>query len=184
MLRIGSGWLRCTFFEMWSRRAVVLVGMALVGVLPLAACGGSDNSSVAEPGVEGDVVRDAGDDGQPSDDCVIGPYALCWNVDLSGANLSMVDLSYSTLTGANLSGADLKGTDLVDADLTDADLSGANLTAARLTGANLTGASLRDANLKDADLTGANLSDTDMSGVYFCFTRMPDGSIAEMELSC
>ena len=72
------------------------------------------------------------------------------------------DLSKAKLEDANLQGANLK----------DANLMGAKLGDARLRGANLKGA-----DLWGADLWGANLADTNLEGVIFCNTTMPDGSV-------
>ena len=57
------------------------------------------------------------------------------------------------------------------------DLTEANLKGAKLMGAKLGDARLRGANLKGADLWGANLADTNLEGVIFCNTTMPDGSV-------
>lgn len=106
---------------------------AVVTVLSLAGCGGSDET-------------------QTVNDCVIEPGTSCPSADLSGADLAGVDLSQATLTsanlqdtnlsGANLSEANLSGAQIVDADLSDTDLTRANLNGATITGTNLDGAIL------------------------------------------
>ncbi|MDH3859715.1 MAG: pentapeptide repeat-containing protein, partial [Gammaproteobacteria bacterium] len=59
--------------------------------------------------------------------CVIEPYTVCGDAQLSNANLD-----HANLTGAMLAGADLSGTNLSTANLSGADLSGADLSSAKL----------------------------------------------------
>ncbi len=77
------------------------------------------------------------------------------------------------LRAADLSGADLDGTDFRGASLRDANLNGATMVNARLEGAKLDGACLTD-----ADLTGAGTDAGSLTGVKFCRTTLPDGSVS------
>lgn len=84
-------------------------GAALLLVLALTACGGSDKT---DPGsAEACGARGAGVDLHGCD---------LSDADLSGADLSDADLSDADLRGANLSGTDLSGANLSGAKLTDA----------------------------------------------------------------
>lgn len=63
-----------------------------------------------------------------------------WDIDLSGASLSVANLAYADLSDANLRGADLDC-----ANLRNANLQGARLEGAQLCGANFNGADLEQA---------------------------------------
>ena len=99
-------------------------------------------------------------------------YANLGYVDLTGANMSDAVLVYASLYSATL----------IDVNLTDASLNYATLNYANLTNANLTGAyapfvTMNYANLTNANLTGVNLSGATLTGVVYCNTTMPDGSV-------
>ena len=87
-----------------TRSPLRTTGAALLLVLALTACGGSDKT---DPGsAEACGARGAGVD--------------LHGCDLSGADLTDADLTDADLGGANLSGTDLSGADLSGAKLTDA----------------------------------------------------------------
>jgi uncharacterized protein YjbI with pentapeptide repeats len=114
-------------------------------------------------------------------DCVIGPHAQCEGADFEGKDLAAEQLGNHLqkdgvdLTGANLRFSNMKGVNLYLADLTEADLTGADFTGANLNNVNFKNAVLSDAILTDANLSWANLRGTDMDGVHYCNTLMPDG---------
>ena len=70
-------------------------------------------------------------------------------------------------------GVDISGKDLKNKDLSRATLNGADLTGANLSHTNLSGATFTVANLTNSSLDLV----TNMSGVIFCKTTMPDGTI-------
>jgi hypothetical protein len=88
-------------------------------------------------------------------------------------------LESSDLTGADLSGSDMTGTDLRRAILRDAKLVGTNLSAVDLTGADLRGADLSGATLFRAHLENADWTGSDRSGVGYCETFFPDGTVSD-----
>ncbi|MDF0554731.1 pentapeptide repeat-containing protein [Kamptonema sp. UHCC 0994] len=108
-------------------------------------------------------------------------------INLSGANLTSANLTYVNLSGANLSSANLKFAELSCTVLTGADLRKAILDYAQL-GCDLIDVDLREATLFGTVLIGTNLTRsnlmgakfqvmTEESGIIFCDTIMPDGTI-------
>jgi uncharacterized protein YjbI with pentapeptide repeats len=100
---------------------------------------------------------------------------------LGDADLRGVDLIGAYLLGADLSDADLVGADLSDADLSNAKLGTVNLSEAKLVGADLRGADLSQVELLEADLSEAKLDRVDLTGLRFCRTTMPDGSVCNRD---
>jgi len=112
--------------------------------------------------------------------------------DLSGINLSGANLTRANLTCVNLSGANLSSANLECAELSCTVLTGANLRKAILDCAQLTcdliDVDLREASIWSTVLIGTNLTranlkgarfqvGTEESGITFCDTIMPDGTI-------
>ena len=81
-----------------------------------------------------------------------------YQLDLSGAQLSIADLRGVNLRGVNLRGANLRRANLAWANLSGGTLTDTDLSGAQLTGAQLTGGTLSMANLSRATLTRANLT--------------------------
>lgn len=163
--------------------------LVVVGLVLVAGCGGSAETSVDESAVEVAVTDDdgmvreaAGDDVWVINGCRIRPGTECPQANLRYAELSGADLSGASLRYADLWGVDLSGANLLDADLSGANLTGADLRWAFLSGAVLSGAVLSGADLRGSVLSGAVLADADLSsadltGALLCSTTMPDGSI-------
>lgn len=107
-------------------------------------------------------------------DCTFEPQAVCTNQDLQSLGLEATDL-----TGADFSGSDMTGTNLRNAILRDAKLVGTNLSAVDLTGADLRGADLTNATLFRAHLEDADWTGSDRSGVGYCETFFPDGTVSD-----
>lgn len=106
-------------------------------------------------------------------DCTFAPHVVC-----TGQNLGALTLDGSDLTGANFSGSDLSYSDLRNvilrnANLMNTNLVGADLSRADLRNANLSGATLFITRLDNADWTGSN-----RTGIRFCQTKLPDGSMS------
>ena len=99
-------------------------------------------------------------------------HAYLIDANLTGASLVGSDFSYATGASAVMKDANLSGARFVDAKFSDADFSHANLK-----GADLSWALLEMANLTGADLTGADISHTNLLGVTYDGTTMPDGSV-------
>jgi hypothetical protein len=110
-------------------------------------------------------------------ECTFRPGAVCPNQDLSSIAASNSNLNGADLSGADLTGADLRDVTFRGANLTKTNLGNADLTGADLRNANLTGASLISTTLQDADLT-----DTNQTGVTFCNTVMPDGTVTDCKI--
>jgi len=114
---------------------------------------------------------------------------VCYQCDLSGADLQGRDLSNSRLGRSDLSGADLRMTNLRGANLhcatlADARLEGANLEGsvlreARLYGVDISSVRLAGADLRDADLThldvDMDLEWVELTGVLLEGARIKDG---------
>jgi len=173
--------------EMFMRLRGAIV---LVGVLVVAACGGSDVSTSNEPATdtsgEGEVIRSAGwadetgaespwaEEGETGEGFPMPPRPIRPPVRVingcqieAGTRCVGADLSGADLTNAFLQDADCSGADFSNTNLTNVDFGGSNLSGAKFTGANLTSTSFFEANL-----TGANLS-----GARFNCTWMPDDSV-------
>ena len=156
--------------------------IVLVGVLVVAACGGSEVSTSNEPATdtsdEGEVIRSAGrDDEEPPwaeeggerfpmprrppvrviNGCQIEAYTQCVGADLSGADLTQPGGAPLFLENSDFSGADFS-----NANLSNVDFGGSNLSGAKFTGANLTYTNFWEANLTGADLSGARINCTTM----------------------
>ncbi len=152
----------------------LILGLSVLGVVALAACGGAAAPTQAPKQAGAPAVGVTAVVGEePTAAPESQPPAAASNAaqptlrppvtqnlagqDLRNADLSATDLHLADLTGANLAGANLQGTSLVSATLTAANLQGSNLRGANLRGADLTQARLHGANLLGSDLTGAIL---------------------------
>jgi carbonic anhydrase len=147
-----------------------ILGLSVLAVIALAACGGAAQTTQAPkeagaPAAEVTVAAAEEPTAAPETlaEVVIQPtlrppttQSLAGQ-DLRNADLSATDLTLVDLAGANLAGANLQGSSLVSATLTAANLQGSNLRGANLRGADLTQARLHGANLQGSDLTGAIL---------------------------
>jgi len=137
------------------------IAWAVLAAVTLAAgCGGSDREISNRYG-----------------DCTFEPNTVCPNQDLSAIAAPNSDLNGADLSGARLVGADLRQVSLRNAKLVKTVLNGADLTGADLSGADLSGAYLIQATLDRADLAGAN-----QTGVTFCNTVLPDGTVTDCKL--
>ncbi len=136
-----------------ARYACALVA----AILFVAGCGGTDREISNRFG-----------------DCTFVPKTNCVNQDLSAIAASNSDLDGSDFSGANLTGADLRNVSLRGAKLVKTILNGVDLTGADLRNSDLTGAFLIS-----ATLTRADLADTVQTGVTFCNTVLPDGSVTD-----
>ena len=141
------------------RRARFACAVLAVGVL-VAGCGSSGREITDRYG-----------------ECTFRPRAVCPNQDLSAIAASNSDLNGADLSGADLTGADLRDVSFRGANLAKTNLESADLTGADLRNADLTGASLIGTTLQDADLT-----DTNQTGVTFCNTVMPDGTVTDCKI--
>jgi hypothetical protein len=132
----------------------------LAAVTIVAGCGGTDR-----------VISDR------YGDCTFRPKTVCRNQDLSAIAASNSDLNGADLSGAYLVGADLRRVSLRDAKLVKTVLNGADLTGADLRRADLTGAYMIGTILDHADLDA-----TIQTGITFCNTVMPDGTVTDCDL--
>jgi hypothetical protein len=107
-------------------------------------------------------------------DCTFRPKTVCRDQDLSSIAASNSDLNGADLSGSNLTGADLRNVSLRGAKLVKTRFNGADLTAADLRNADLSGAFMVGTTLDHADM-----SNTNQSGVTFCNTVMPDGTVTD-----
>lgn len=122
---------------------------------------------------------------------LVGHKSLLKGENLSDANLHQADLRYANLRRANMEYARLQNSDMSNASLRQVSLRGANLRGsyifsarlhgaelgfANLQGAKLTGANLRRAKVRHADFRGAFLIGTNLCGVMWYRTIMPDGT--------
>lgn len=107
---------------------------------------------------------------------------LC-EVNLQGADLTLVCLFRANLREANLRRADLLKGDLREADLTWADFRNANLNEANLSGANIVGGNLCDAKLIDTDFSGANLRGASIYGFFLMDTSFSEADLRGANLS-
>jgi hypothetical protein len=167
----------------WVRNVLgaLVVGVGLLGPLPVAAAAPGDCPAITRPAVTGQLPPA----GQRACKDLRGLdllQARLAGADLHGSNLAGVRLAQADLAGADLRGADLRETEMGQADLTGANLQGANLTRANLTQVTLTDADLRGAVLTDATaiqvvLDGADLRGADLRGVL-----MPQASLDGTDL--
>lgn len=159
-----------------------IIGLSVLAVIALAACGGAAAPSqapkeVGAPAAEATVAAVAEPTAAPesaagyaAEPTLRPPTAqILAGQDLRNADLSATDLSLADLAGANLARANLQGSSLLSATLTAANLQGSNLRGAVLRGADLTQARLHGANLQGSDLTGAILR----SARYDATTQWP-----------
>lgn len=147
-----------------------VLGLSVLVVIALAACGGGAQTSQApqEAGTNlaeatAAAVEEPTAAPAPTAEVAVQPTLRSPTTqnltgqDLRNADLSTTELTLANLAGANLAGANLQGSSLVSATLTAANLQGSNLRGANLRGADLTQARLHGANLQGSDLTSAIL---------------------------
>jgi hypothetical protein len=132
----------------------------LAAVTIVAGCGGSERQISNRFG-----------------DCTFRPKTVCKNQDLSSIAASNTDLNGADLSGANLTGADLRQVSLRRATLVRTVFNGADLTGADLRDADLSGSFMIGTTLDRADLVNAN-----QTGITFCNTVMPDGTVTDCKL--
>lgn len=138
-------------------RRVLASFMALAGVVAITSCSGGGTRLEDRFG-----------------DCRFAPHAVCKHQDLEALGLQSRDLTGADFSGSVMTGTDLRGAILRDAKLVGTNLSGVDLTGADLRGADLSGARLFLAHLENADWTGSH-----RSGVGYCETFFPDGTVSD-----
>lgn len=119
--------------------------------------------------------------------CVLQPYTVCNEANISNVNLSGIDLKGAFLEGANLSndnlaGAEMKYDVLIKANLDGDDLEGATMeydfvAEASLKGANLMHTNLSRAEAYDADLEDASLYEAEVSFTNFESSNFTNGTL-------